>query len=44
VQQAGPGARSLGALSVIAAARGYDEDAAVFAAEAQAFAQTPDNS
>jgi tetratricopeptide (TPR) repeat protein len=44
VRQGGPDARSLRALSSIAAARGFDEDAAVFATEAQAFAQTPDNS
>jgi tetratricopeptide (TPR) repeat protein len=38
VQQAGPDARSLRALSAIAAARGFAEDAAVFAAEAEALA------
>jgi tetratricopeptide (TPR) repeat protein len=38
VQQVGPDARSLRALSTIAAARGMDEDAAVFAAEADAMA------
>jgi tetratricopeptide (TPR) repeat protein len=38
VEQAGPDARSLTALSAIAAARGLDEDAQVFAAEAQALA------
>jgi tetratricopeptide (TPR) repeat protein len=38
VQQAGPDQRSLRALSGIAAARGFDEDAAVFAAEADALA------
>jgi tetratricopeptide (TPR) repeat protein len=38
VEQAGPDARSLRALSAIAAARGFDEDAAVFAAEAEALA------
>jgi hypothetical protein len=38
VQQAGPDVRSLRALSSIAAARGFDEDTAVFAAEADALA------
>jgi tetratricopeptide (TPR) repeat protein len=38
VERAGPDARSLQALSAIAAARGFEEDAAVFAAEAQALA------
>jgi tetratricopeptide (TPR) repeat protein len=38
VQRAGPDARSLRALSEIAAARGFGEDAAVFAAEADALA------
>jgi tetratricopeptide (TPR) repeat protein len=38
VQQAGPDVRSLQALSAIAAARGFAEDAAVFAAEADALA------
>jgi tetratricopeptide (TPR) repeat protein len=38
VEKSGPDARSLRALSAIAAARGFDEDATVFAAEADALA------
>jgi hypothetical protein len=40
VQQAGPDARSLGALSAIAAARGLEEDAEVFAEEARRLSAT----